>query len=111
MPYFDSKELPIHYAKHGGEFAALTHAEYERLANQFLTVPLRPGLMECTRKKGDIVRYDTASEEYGVLSAGGLIRTYFKPRPCASLPSGVPKIGCHGFPDNIQYFRAMCATW
>lgn len=108
MPNFDPLELKLHFVKHGTEFGAPTDAEYERLAAHFLTAPLRPGVLECTRKCGDIVRYDTATTEYGVLSATLAIRTYFKPRPCSSLPAAAPKLDCHGYSDNVQYFKARC---
>jgi hypothetical protein len=28
--------------------------------------------------------------------------------PCASLPRGAPRVGCHGMRDNMQYFSAEC---
>jgi len=87
---------------------AATDTEYERRAEQFLLAPLRPDLLECKRKRGDIVRYDKVTQEFAVLSAAGVIRTYFKPVPCASLPRGVPKTGCHGMRDNMEYFRTEC---
>lgn len=109
MPRFDPAELAIHHAKHGADFMAATDTEYERLAEQFLLTPFRPGLIECKRKRGDIVRYDEITQEFAVLSAVGVIRTYFKPVPCASLPRGVPKVGCHGMRDNLQYFNTECS--
>jgi hypothetical protein len=49
-----------------------------------------------------------ATEEFGVLSAAGIIRTYFKPVPCVSLPVHVVKSNCHGEPTNVEYFRSEC---
>ena len=108
MARFDAAELQIHYAKHRADFAVSTDKEYERLADAFLSRPLYPDLMQCTRTKGDIVRYDVVTQEYGVLSVSGVIRTYFKPIPCASLAVAAPRVNCHGYVDNVQYFSASC---
>jgi hypothetical protein len=108
---FDATELAIHFAKHQADFTALTATDYEHLADQFLSVAPYPALMQCTRQRGDLVRYDTVTTEFGVLSAAGAIRTYFKAKPCISLPPTVPKTGCHGHPDNVTYFRAECSKW
>ena len=62
---------------------------------------------ECRRKKGDVLRYDPTTEEFGVVSSAGIIRTYFKPIPCASLPPMI-RHNCHGLPSNIEYFKTEC---
>jgi len=108
---FDATELRIHYAKHHAEFAVATDREYEMLADRFLSGPAHPNLRQCTRRKGDFVRYDIVTQEYGVLSASGVIRSYFKPKPCASIPMGLPKANCHRFPDNLRYFKYTCSQW
>jgi hypothetical protein len=109
---FDATELSDHFARHRDDFpAATTEAEYEQMADDFLAGPARRDLMECRRKGGDKVRYCTTTSECAVLSAGGIIRTYFKPRPCHSLPKGVPKTRCHNYADNIQYFKETCLRW
>ena len=90
MP-FDSLELRRHYAKHAVDFGASTPLDYERLADQFMTKPKTVDVQECIRTRGDLVRHDVVTTEYAVKSSGGLIRTYFKPRPCSSLPAEVPK--------------------
>ena len=69
--------------------------------------PKRPTMLECNRSKGDVVRYDTATLEFGVMSASGYLRTYYRPIPCSSLV-GVPKVGCHSYTDNVVYFTATC---
>ncbi len=108
---FEVTELANHFARHRSEFAAADAQEYERLADRFISAPVGPNLMECTRLRGDKVRYDITTEECAVVSASGAIRTYFRPRPCASLPVGAIRTRCDGFPDNIQYFRATCLEW
>ena len=100
---FATHELAIHHAKHGHDFPGKTVFEYEQLAEQFLVKVKGPTTLECCRAKGDIVRYDTSTEEFGVLSAVGTIRTYFKPRPCRTAPPP-----CHGHPDNLEYFKSEC---
>jgi len=110
MP-FDPVDLPIHYARHRTDFGVATDKEYEVLAEQFLARPPAPHLLECDRSKGDFARYDTITTEYVVRSSVGLIRTYFKPRPCSSIPVGLPRTRCHGYADNLEYFRVTCLQW
>jgi len=110
MP-FDPSELPIHWARHRIDFAVLTDKDYERLAEQFLAKPQAPHILECTRSLGDLIRYDTITTEYAVLARGGAIRTYFKPVPCSSIPAGLPKVRCHGYANNIEYFNNTCLEW
>jgi hypothetical protein len=43
-----------------------------------------------------------------VLSGSDVIRAYFKLVSCASLPVGVPKLNCHSYANNQQYFAAEC---
>jgi hypothetical protein len=69
--------------------------------------------LNAQRSKGDVLRYDPMTEEYGVLSTAGLIRTYFKPLPCIKLPipmrAAVRMKGkCHPQTDNKEYFNAEC---
>ena len=94
----------IHFYKHRSDFSVLNEAEYELAAERFLLSPLRPSLLECNRSGGDLVRYDSATEEFAVLSDAGVIRTYFKPVPCVTR---MVKF-CHGEPDNVQYFLKAC---
>ncbi len=105
MPRFDPSELADHYAKHGADFPGSDDKRYEELAETFLLGPSRAGLLECKRRGGDFLRYDTATEEFAVLSGSGVIRTYYKPVPCRVMM--VPF--CHGEVDNIQYFKRTCS--
>jgi pyocin large subunit-like protein len=109
MP-FDPLELADHYAKHRADFVVFTEKEYEAMADRFMAGPLAPHLMECTRRNLDIIRYDTITTEYAVCTSAGIIRTYFKPVPCASIPMGGPRVPCHNYIDNVAYFRVTC-TW
>ena len=109
MPRFEPNERAIHYAKHRADFPAITEVQYEQAAERFLLAPLHSDLLECKRQRGDIVRYDKVTGEFAVLSATGMIRTYFRPIPCASVPRGAPLVGCHGETDNVAYFNKECA--
>jgi filamentous hemagglutinin len=91
-------KLQDHFTRHGGDFGASTAAEYEQQAAGFLTGPRGAGVLEKVRPfpNGDVVRYNPATEEFGVLSPNGTIRTYFKPDPAV-----------HGYPTNLDYFNAQ----
>jgi filamentous hemagglutinin len=52
--------------------------------------------LEKVRANGDIVRYNPATEEFGIVKSDGTIRTYYKPDPAN-----------HGFPTNLDYFNAQ----
>jgi pyocin large subunit-like protein len=106
---FDAAQLAIHFAKHHADFSVTNETEYEKLADVFMASVAHPDVVECTRKQGDIVRYHRSTAEFGVLSAAGIIRTYFRAKPCASLPPTVPKVACHGYASNLQYFKAECS--
>lgn len=71
--------------------------EYEERADSFLAGPLGPTTLECTRPNGRRCRYDTVTNEYGVLASDGYMVTYFKPNPAK-----------HPHPTNEDYFRANC---
>ncbi|MBB4170808.1 hemagglutinin repeat-containing protein [Rhizobium sp. BK538] len=89
-------KLQDHYARHGNDFGAKSAAEYQAQAKGFLEGPPSPGILEKTRANGDIVRYNPATDEFGVVSIGGVIRTYYKPDPAV-----------HGKGSNLDYFNAQ----
>ena len=68
------------------------------------------------QEPGDILRYDSLTEAFGVLDSLGVIRTFFKPIPCATL-RGAALIEalrsgrCHAYADNLEYFRSECKRW
>ena len=106
---FDPSQRAKHHAKHGREFSAPSVTDYEVLADQFLASPLRPEMLECIRRiSGDRIRYDRLTTEFAVQSSAGITRTYFKPRPCSSIPWGQPHVDCHGFVTNEDYFKDAC---
>ena len=66
-----------HFEKHGGEFGYKTSVEYLRGA-QTLTAG-GEGIETFVRTNGETLFYRAATNEFAVLTAQGLIRTYFKP--------------------------------
>lgn len=114
--FLNARQANRHFSQHGADFGASNAKEYEELADVFLGQVLPPDVHECKRKRGDTIRYDPQTQAYGVLDGGGIIRTFYKPVPCSSLPASVrlavKQAGrCHGYANNFLYFRAECARW
>lgn len=109
---FDPYLLSDHFDRHGHQFAAVTEEEYEALAVVFITKILPGSPVKCRAcptcsclaygaihecvVRGDRIRFDTRTQEFGVLSASGFIRTYYKPDPNWTGVSG------------INYFHRRC---
>lgn len=66
-----------HLSRHRLEHPWVDQYEYEECADEFLTKVLTPLMLECTRKNGDRIRYDTSTDEFGIISATDYIVTYF----------------------------------
>jgi pyocin large subunit-like protein len=49
-----------------------------------------------TRVNGDMVRFDPATDAFGVVMPDGTIRTYYKPDPAV-----------HGYPRNLDYYHSQ----
>jgi pyocin large subunit-like protein len=96
--FANDAKLLDHFARHGADFGASTPAEYEAMADRFLTGDLTEGGLEATRpNSGDLGRFNPATDEFGVLKSDGLtIKTYYKPDPAV-----------HGFPTNLDYFNSQ----
>ena len=109
--FSDAVERASHYSDHGGDFAAINEAVYEAMADRFMGKAMTVQMHECPRRSGDRVRFDRVTNEFGVVSSAGIIRTYYVPKPCASLPLGVRKIRCHKFPSNMQYVIDTCSKY
>jgi filamentous hemagglutinin len=90
------KRFHEHFQKHGSNCGAASAAAYGAMAKTFLTRPFVVGTLEKTRTNGDVIRYNPNTEEFGVISAAGVVRTYFIPDPAA-----------HGYPTNLAYFYAQ----
>lgn len=85
-----------HFVRHGRALRAASPGHYERLAGLFLAGPAHARLRQKIRSNGDLVRYNAATEEFGILSAAGVVKTYFIPDPAD-----------HGFPTNLDYYHAQ----
>jgi len=94
--FADPAKLVDHYMRHGADFGATSAAQYEAMADTFLNGPRGAGVLQRTRRNGDIVRYDPATQAFGVVKPDGTIRTYYKPDPAV-----------HGYPTNLDYFHAQ----
>jgi RHS repeat-associated protein len=79
---FRSEELLVqHFEKHGAEFGGelKTAKDYESAAQKFITSHEK-GIETYKRANGDLVRYNKATNEFGIIDKEGTIRTYFKPK-------------------------------
>lgn len=106
-------QLNRHYQEHGGDFGASNPTDYESMADAFLGGSKPSGTKECTRMGGDILRYDPLTEAFGILGADGVIRSFYKPVPCVTLPASVRYAvrmagRCHGEASNLVYFQQEC---
>jgi len=106
-------QLRRHFSEHGHDFGARNADEYEQMADVFLGGSKPEGVHECVGYNRARMRYDPASEAFGVLDGGGVIRTYFKPVPCSSLPGAIREAArktgrCHRYANNVVYFKAKC---
>lgn len=93
--FADNAKLQDHWQRHGTDFGATSAREYQSQASDFLTGPKPAGVLEKLRANGDLVRFDPATDEFGILSPTN-IRTYFAPDPLV-----------HGLPTNLDYFNAQ----
>ncbi len=77
MPFKHRFARDHHFERHGEEVSAKTADEYEKLADAFMTGPLRQGMRHCVRlRDGALIRFDPATSEYGVQNADGNINTF-----------------------------------
>ncbi len=94
---FDQAKLNDHFARHGADFNAKTVSEYQAMAKNFIAGPLGPNTLEKYRADGDLVRYNTLTQEFAIMSPTGTIRTYYKPQP----------IKGHPYSNNLDYYNAQ----
>lgn len=102
-----------HFGWHKIDFGATTVIEYEMMADRFFAKVMTSGMFECKSKKysDDTVRYDPATNEYGVIdSKYKIIRTYYTPRFCATAPDFLRKVGkCHKRKTHLEYAKSTCS--
>ena len=115
--FVNAGQMLKHYEQHGQDFGAKSPKEYARMAGEFLTGDTPNHVRECTRKKGDVVRFDPTTDAYGILDANGVTRTFFKPVPCSSVSDAQERDSlrrtgrCHRHLDNTTYFLKECERW
>jgi lysophospholipase L1-like esterase len=63
--FADQDLLRLHYKRHRDDFGAASQQEYAELANIFLSAPITPRVRQCIRNQGDLIRYDTITDEFG----------------------------------------------
>lgn len=97
MPFANTFQRDIHFAKHGHKFGAADPTEYERLAEAFLFGPLGANMRQCFRAiRMDRVRYEFGTQYEGVAcTLPQFIRTFF--------PVNNWLIAKHG--GEVGYFR------
>ncbi len=94
--FADQAKLDDHFNRHGADFGATSSAQYQQMADNFLTGPRGTNTLELVRPNGDVVRYDPTTDAFGVVSSNGTVRTYYVPDPAV-----------HGYPTNLDYFNAQ----
>ncbi|MCE3233582.1 MAG: hypothetical protein K0R98_1839 [Rickettsiaceae bacterium] len=75
--FSDQGKLDDHFDRHGQDFNASTATEYEKQASDFLTSQSSSDILEKIRSNGDLIRFNPKTDEFGVISSNGTIRTYF----------------------------------
>ncbi len=73
----DSTLLNNHFAKHGSDYGALTPGEYEQQAIDFMSGGPDAYELQLRRPGGDYVRWNMVTDEFGVVTPRGVIRTYY----------------------------------
>ncbi|MEK7510081.1 MAG: peptidoglycan-binding protein [Patescibacteria group bacterium] len=90
---FDPIRLSQHFKDHGARLGVQSEVEYEWLGKMFMNRSAGGTLLTKTRANGDIIRFDTVTEHFGIKAADGRIKTFYKPDPAI-----------HGYPTNYDYF-------
>jgi pyocin large subunit-like protein len=108
--FVDDEEWEEHFNDHKDEFGATTKEEYLAMAKAFLEADRSRyrNIRQCTRRNGDIVRFNPDTNEFAVVTITGTIRTYFKPIPSHKAPPGTPLRKMHPQRSNMIYFRVEC---
>jgi hypothetical protein len=105
VKFADQSRLVAHYKNHGSDFGAKSASDYERMANKFLTGPKPNGVLQKTRPNGDIVRFDPATGDFGVVTSNGTIRTYYKPAPAS--PTNPRGYNPSKYSSPLDYYNAQ----
>ena len=78
---FKAGQLDAHFAKHAGEWGAgnITKSGYLNRAMDLLRREPGGGILGHTRVNGDILRYNSRTNEFAIGAKDGTIRTLFRP--------------------------------
>ncbi len=79
MPFANTLELQIHFVKHGAKFGLSDAAEYEAMADAFMTGAMDANTRECTRPNlVDYLRLNFRNLHFGVLCLqNDSVRTFY----------------------------------
>ena len=100
VAWFDSDNKQTGWTEEPDDYDSLRYFKGVAMASDFLTRPVTETMNECTRPTTkQVVRYDSATEEFGVLGTFGDILTYFIP---------VPGSRHNKFATNLEYWRDSC---
>ena len=99
MPFVNSWERAIHFARHGHEFGVSSEEEYEHMAESFMFGDMTPPTQECMRPSlVDRLRFNGRNRHFGVACVVPVfIRTFY--------PVNAMKIARHGGPDLFFAFE------
>jgi len=101
MPFANALELRIHFAKHGAKFGLSNPADYEAMADAFMTGPMDANTRDCTRPNlVDYLRLNFSNLHFGVLCLqNNRVRTFFPVESRLIIRRG----------GRAAYFRFECA--
>ncbi|MGC1376938.1 MAG: hypothetical protein WA821_11965 [Anaerolineales bacterium] len=108
--FLSDVELSEHFDDHRLEVGAATKEIYFEMAKALLETDPAKNLdvLGCIRCNGDIIRFNRITNEFAIMTASGIIRTYFKPQPRITAPAGTPRRKTHSYPSNTDYFWNEC---
>ncbi len=84
-----------HFTKHGRSLGCISELDYERQATVFFARVDYQIRSAKRPRENDIIYYDYQTNEFGVVTTIGFIRTYFK-----------PNTSIHRLPRNLDYYFA-----
>ncbi|MEG0072476.1 MAG: hypothetical protein RR362_01215 [Raoultibacter sp.] len=77
--FASQEKFDQHYKKHGREFGDISQDEYLQKANDLIESSAPTVKTKSEKTDGDTCYYDTATNEFLVLTKKGVIRTFFHP--------------------------------
>lgn len=78
---FETPEsMQKHYVKHGEEYGDISIESYVSLANELANMPVSDDVEKIVRSDGSTAIYRFSTNDFLVVTKGGSIRTFFKPK-------------------------------